>query len=91
MMSRERFEKEYIPLFERRNIGTTIWSPLAAGFLTGKYNDGTIPEGSRAELFYKTGGHLAERANVFLGEKNKERALKMLNGLADIAKDIGFT
>jgi len=43
---RERFEVEYEPLFARYGMGTTIWSPLASGLLTGKYNDG-IPEGSR--------------------------------------------
>ena len=43
---RERFEVEYAPLFEQFGYGTTIWSPLASGLLTGKYNDG-IPEGSR--------------------------------------------
>ena len=32
-------ENEYLPLFERYGIGTTIWSPLASGLLTGKYND----------------------------------------------------
>ena len=43
---RERFEVEYAPLFEQFGYGTTIWSPLAGGLLTGKYNDG-IPDGSR--------------------------------------------
>ena len=43
---RERFEVEYAPLFDQFNYGTTTWSPLASGLLTGKYNDG-IPEGSR--------------------------------------------
>lgn len=43
---RERFEVEYAPLFRQYQYGTTIWSPLASGLLTGKYNDG-IPEGSR--------------------------------------------
>ena len=43
---RERFEKEYDPLFKQFEYGTTIWSPLASGLLTGKYNNG-IPEGSR--------------------------------------------
>lgn len=62
-MCRERYEKDNLPLFERRNIGTTIWSPLAGGILTGKYNDGNIPEGSRVELMYKTGGHLSKRAD----------------------------
>jgi voltage-dependent potassium channel beta subunit len=41
------FEQEYFPLFKPPyNYGTTIWSPLRSGFLTGKYNEG-IPEGSR--------------------------------------------
>jgi len=43
---RERFEVEYAPLFKQHGYGTTIWSPLASGLLTGKYNDG-IPEDSR--------------------------------------------
>ncbi len=47
MLHRERFEKEYHPLYAAPyGLGTTIWSPLASGILTGKYNDG-IPEGSR--------------------------------------------
>ena len=43
---RERFELEYEPLYDQFKYGTTIWSPLASGLLTGKYNDG-IPEGTR--------------------------------------------
>lgn len=43
---RERFEVEYAPLYDQFKYGTTIWSPLASGLLTGKYNDG-IPEDSR--------------------------------------------
>jgi len=47
MFWRERFEAEYKPLFKGPyNYGTTIWSPLASGLLTGKYNNG-IPTGSR--------------------------------------------
>ncbi|KAF9457265.1 NADP-dependent oxidoreductase domain-containing protein [Collybia nuda] len=46
MFHRERPEKEYAPLYKKYDIGTTVWSPLAGGLLTGKYNDG-IPEGSR--------------------------------------------
>ncbi|OCF38187.1 voltage-gated potassium channel beta-2 subunit [Kwoniella heveanensis CBS 569] len=46
MLHRERFEKEYEPLWRYENHGSTIWSPLDSGLLTGKYNDG-IPEGSR--------------------------------------------
>lgn len=49
MFERERIEKEYLRLYTQIGLGTTIWSPLASGLLTGKYNDG-IPEGSRASL-----------------------------------------
>lgn len=46
---RERVEQEYAPLYEKYGMGTTIWSPLASGVLTGKYNQG-IPAGSRLTL-----------------------------------------
>ncbi len=49
MFHRERVEVEYAPLYRDFQLGTTIWSPLASGLLTGKYNDG-IPEGSRGSL-----------------------------------------
>jgi len=49
MLHRERVEKEYLPLYREIGLGTTIWSPLAFGLLTGKYNLG-IPEGARASL-----------------------------------------
>ncbi len=49
MFHRRRVEKEYAPLFKELGYGTTIWSPLASGLLTGKYNDG-VPTDSRAAL-----------------------------------------
>ncbi len=49
MFWRDRFEVEYAPLYERYGLGTTIWSPLAGGLLTGKYNDG-MPDGTRATM-----------------------------------------
>ncbi|MGC2486947.1 MAG: aldo/keto reductase [Acidimicrobiales bacterium] len=49
ILTRERVEKEYARLYEDIGLGTTIWSPLASGLLTGKYLDG-VPEGSRATL-----------------------------------------
>ncbi len=49
MLHRERVEREYAPLYEEIGLGSTIWSPLAGGLLTGKYNEG-IPDGSRATL-----------------------------------------
>ena len=49
LLDRKRFEIEYEPIFKKFGMGTTIWSPLASGALTGKYLEG-IPEGSRASL-----------------------------------------
>jgi voltage-dependent potassium channel beta subunit len=49
MFHRERVEKEYADLYRDIGLGTTVWSPLASGLLTGKYSDG-IPEGSRLSL-----------------------------------------
>ena len=46
---RDRVENEYKRLYEDIGLGTTIWSPLASGLLTGKYLNG-VPEGSRATL-----------------------------------------
>ncbi|KAF4612127.1 hypothetical protein D9613_004385 [Agrocybe pediades] len=46
MFHRDRPEKEYAPLYKKYHIGTTTWSSLAGGLLTGKYNDG-IPDESR--------------------------------------------
>ncbi len=49
MLHREKVEKEFLPLYEKIGLGTTIWSPLKSGLLTGKYNNG-IPEQSRLSL-----------------------------------------
>jgi voltage-dependent potassium channel beta subunit len=49
LLSRKRVEQEYARLYEEIGIGTTIWSPLASGLLTGKYKDG-VPADSRGAL-----------------------------------------
>ena len=49
LFEREKVENELLTIFNTVGLGTTIWSPLASGLLTGKYNDG-IPEGSRLGL-----------------------------------------
>lgn len=49
LLHRDRVEREYARLYEDIGLGTTTWSPLASGLLTGKYLDG-IPEGSRGSL-----------------------------------------
>jgi voltage-dependent potassium channel beta subunit len=49
MFARQKVEGDYAPLYDLMGLGTTIWSPLASGYLTGKYNDG-IPADSRFNL-----------------------------------------
>jgi voltage-dependent potassium channel beta subunit len=49
LFERNKMENEFLMIFNTVGMGTTIWSPLAAGLLSGKYNEG-IPEGSRFAL-----------------------------------------
>jgi voltage-dependent potassium channel beta subunit len=49
LFERDKVERDYLPVYELAGIGTTIWSPLASGILTGKYNKG-IPKDSRLDL-----------------------------------------
>lgn len=81
MLHRDRFEKEYERLYTEIGLGTTIWSPLASGILTGKYNDG-IPKGSRLSLEgygWLRDGHLGE---------NGEQKLNTVRKLGEVAKEI---
>ncbi len=84
MLTRERVEVEYAPLYEDPGLGTTIWSPLASGILTGKYNDG-IPQDSRL-------GH--ERYSwlrrILAGEQG-ERKLRVARETAAVAAELGCT
>lgn len=81
LLVRDRVEKEYARLYSEIGLGTTIWSPLASGLLTGKYNDG-IPESSR--LGFESNEWLRE---FFL---SKERIAKVKE-LATIAGDLGIS
>ena len=47
LFERRRVEQEYRELYTSIGLGTTIWSPLASGVLTGKYRAGKIPPDSR--------------------------------------------
>ena len=49
MFARHKMEDEFLPLFENEGLGTTIWSPLSSGLLTGKYMDG-MPDDTRTSL-----------------------------------------
>jgi aryl-alcohol dehydrogenase-like predicted oxidoreductase len=84
LFHRDRVEREYAPLFERIGLGTTIWSPLASGLLTGKYSNG-IPEGSRSTLK----GYEWLRARLEGGEADAK--IDMVRELTVIADELGCT
>lgn len=81
MLHRERVEVEYAPLYRDLGYGTTIWSPLASGLLTGKYNNG-IPAGSRAALQ----GYEWLRDNMITPER-----IATVQKLQPIADELGTT
>lgn len=83
---REKMEFGYRHLFEDKKLGTTVWSPLASGFLTGKYNDGIPPE-SRLAL----NPDLQRFLLKYMNETNKEANLKALKGLKVIADELKCT
>jgi voltage-dependent potassium channel beta subunit len=79
LFERYKVEKEFLPIYDFVGLGTTIWSPLASGVLTGKYNNG-IPEKSRLSL--------PEMA--WLKDKvMTEDKLKKVKELTEIAKELG--
>lgn len=81
MFSRSRMETEYVRLFKDYGYGSTIWSPLASGLLTGKYNNG-IPEGSRGNLPGYEWLH---------DQLTNQDAISKIKKLQVIAAEIGFT
>ena len=83
LLDRKRFEVEYKPVFEKYGMGTTTWSPLASGALTGKYLEG-IPEGSRASLE----GYEWLKNSMVESERGQERMTKV-SALAPIAEEMG--
>ena len=83
LLDRKRFEIEYKPIFEKYGMGTTTWSPLASGALTGKYLEG-IPEGSRASLE----GYEWLKKSMVESERGQERMTKVA-ALAPIAEEMG--
>lgn len=81
LLERNKIENEFLMLFKTVGLGTTIWSPLASGLLSGKYNDG-IPEGSRFGL---TGFDWLKDRWL------KNDMLSKVRGLAVLAKELGIS
>ena len=81
IFERDNMEVKYRRLFEKGLLGTTIFSPLAGGTLTGKYNNG-IPEGSRLD---KNPEIMKVFHGFFQGDR-KEQTIAALNKFGDLAK-----
>ena len=85
LLDRDRFEVEYAPLFAHHGMGSTIWSPLASGALTGKYLKG-IPDGSRASLK----GYEWLKKHMVESDRGQER-MKTVAKLVPIAEELGIS
>ena len=81
LLYRDRFEKEYAPIFKNYGLGTTIWSPLASGVLSGKYMN-RMPNKHR----FKVKGY-----EWLKDELLQEEFLPKLNLIKKIADELGVT
>jgi len=87
LLDRERPEKEFAPIYKKYNIGTTVFSALASGMLTGKYNDG-IPTGSR----FDTNRDFFKGKDDFLQSEEGQRQIAQVKALTELAeKELGCT
>lgn len=84
MLNREKMEKEYLRLFKSFGLGTTIWSPLASGILTGKYING-IPDGSRL-----SNPSLGWLKDIYF-QNGTDALNQKLKKLSDLAAGLGLT
>ena len=81
LLYRDRFEKEYAPIFEKYGLGTTIWSPLASGVLSGKYMN-RMPNKHR----FKVKGY-----EWLQEELLQDNFMPKLNQINDLAKQMNVT
>ena len=83
LFERHKVEADYLPIYDTYGLGTTIWSPLASGLLTGKYNNG-LPADSRAML----PGY--EWLRKEFESPDGQAKLAKVKALAAVAKDAGL-
>lgn len=83
LFERHKVESDYLPIYDTYGLGTTIWSPLASGLLTGKYNNG-LPNDARANL----PGYEWLR-DIITGEQGRAR-IEKVKALASVADQAGL-
>jgi aryl-alcohol dehydrogenase-like predicted oxidoreductase len=81
MFRREKLEQEFLHLFKHHGLGTTIWSPLASGLLSGKYLDG-FPEGTRLGI---------EGMDWLKNRVLREERIQQARDIKQIADDLGVS
>jgi voltage-dependent potassium channel beta subunit len=81
MFRREKIENEFLHLFKHHGLGTTIWSPLASGMLSGKYLDG-FPEGTRLGI---------EGMDWLKNRVLREERLEQVRSIKKIADDLNIS
>ena len=81
LFERNKIENEFLMIYNTVGLGTTIWSPLASGLLTGKYNNG-IPEGSRLGL---------EGFDWLKDRWMMEEKINKVKALASVADELGVS
>ena len=81
MLHRERVEVEYYKLYREIGMGTTVWSPLASGVLSGKYNDG-FPKDTRLSI---------EGLDWLKDRVYREENLEKVRSLTSLAKELGMS
>jgi voltage-dependent potassium channel beta subunit len=84
LLHRDKVEAEFLPLYENYGLGTTIWSPLASGILTGKYNE-EIPSDSRMNL----PGYQWLK-DLWFGEEGKQK-LEKVRKLTQLSKELDMS
>jgi len=84
LLHREKVEKEYAQLYSDFGLGTTIWSPLSSGMLTGKYSNG-IPSDSRIGM-----PTMKWLKDSFTGDEGKAK-LEKVKKLTALAAEIGIS
>jgi voltage-dependent potassium channel beta subunit len=82
MLTRQKVEVEFSQIYKTVGLGTTIWSPLASGVLTGKYNGNKDPKGTRLNM---------EGMDWLKKSVLEKENIKKAEKLTALAKDLGMT
>ncbi|KAH0608612.1 uncharacterized protein H6S33_001746 [Morchella sextelata] len=89
LLTRDKVEKQFAPLYEKHGLGITCFSPLKIGVLTGKYNEFKIPEGSR--LATATDPFTSSVRAKFDSDEEIKKNIQAARDLKPIADELGIT